>query len=61
MHKNFYLSEKRYVQFRAEAYNVFNNTHFGLPNNNIDDPNFGVISSTQGSPRALQLALRLQF
>jgi hypothetical protein len=61
MHKNFYLSEKRYVQFRAEAYNVFNNTHFGLPNNNIGDPNFGVISSTQGSPRALQLALRLQF
>jgi hypothetical protein len=60
-HKNFYFGEKRYVQFRAEAYNVFNNTHFGLPNNNIGSSNFGVISSTKGSPRLLQVALRVQF
>jgi hypothetical protein len=61
LHKKFYFGENRFVQFRAEAYNVFNNTHFGLPNTNIDDAYFGIIRTTQGSPRSLQLGLRVQF
>ncbi len=61
LHKNFHVGEKRYVQLRAEAYNVFNNTRFGLPNTNIDNATFGIIRTTQGSPRSLQLALRFQF
>ncbi|MBN1570392.1 MAG: TonB-dependent receptor [Acidobacteria bacterium] len=61
IHKRFHIGEKRYVQFRAEAYNVFNNTHFGLPNTDIDSSIFGIIRRTQGSPRSLQVALRLQF
>jgi hypothetical protein len=44
-----------------EAFNVFNNTHFGLPNTTMGNPNFGIIRSTQGAPRSIQLALQLGF
>jgi hypothetical protein len=50
----------RRVQFRAEFFNAFNNTHFGYPNNSIDSPGFGSITSA-GSPRLIQFALRFEF
>jgi hypothetical protein len=61
MHKRFYLGDKKYVQFRVEAYNLFNQTHFDLPTTDITNPNFGIIRTTKGSPRSLQVALRFQF
>jgi len=36
--------------------------YYCLPNNNRQDPNFGIVTSTQaGSERHLQFALRLEF
>jgi len=49
------------VQFRAEAFNLFNTPQFGLPGASIGNPAAPVISSIVGNPRNLQLALRLQF
>jgi hypothetical protein len=59
--KDFPIRETIKIQFRTEAFNVFNTPQFGLPNASIGNPQAGVISSTVGNPRQLQLALRLEF
>jgi hypothetical protein len=59
--KNFSIGERQNVQFRIETYNLLNKVRWGLPGANIDQSNFGIISSTVGTPRALQLGLRYQF
>jgi hypothetical protein len=61
LHKKFAFKETRSLQLRLEAFNVFNRTHFGNPDGNLFDSNFGTIHSTVGTPRALQVALRFQF
>ena len=61
MHKSFRLRQNQAFQIRLEAYNIFNNTRFGLPNTNLDSPEFGRITSTVGNARKMQLALRYQF
>ncbi|MBZ5689446.1 MAG: TonB-dependent receptor [Acidobacteriia bacterium] len=67
--KNFPINEKTKLQFRADAFNVFNHTNFTLPGSSgtadISLPyatggNFGVISSDAG-PRVMQFSLRLEF
>jgi len=60
--KQFRLSEQHTISFRAEAYNLFNNVNFGMPNANLSEPaTFGRISNTIGSSRMLQMALRYDF
>jgi len=62
--KNFPLwSEKYKLQFRAEAYNAFNNVDFSLPSNaNFNGgATFGQITGTSDPARVLQFALRLDF
>ncbi|MDQ1474565.1 MAG: hypothetical protein QOJ99_6045, partial [Bryobacterales bacterium] len=59
--KNFVIREQTRLEFRAEAFNVFNHPQFGLPNQNIGNAQAGMITSTVGNPRQLQMALRLQF
>lgn len=58
--KNFSITESKSLQFRAEFFNVFNHANFGLPNNDISSPNFGIIQSAQ-NPRLIQLALKFLF
>jgi hypothetical protein len=48
------------VEFRIEAFNLFDTVNLGSPNGNRNSVNFGRITSA-GSPRVLQLALRLDF
>ncbi len=59
--KDFPIRESMKLQFRAEAFNLFNTPQFGLPNASIGNSQAGVISSVVGNPRQLQLALRFQF
>lgn len=59
--KDFALTESFKVQFRTEAFNLFNHPQFGQPNGNIGTGQAGQIRSTVGNPRQLQLALRIQF
>lgn len=62
--KNFPLASERYkLQFRAEAYNVFNHPNFGMPDSTLTSPTFGVISGLAGTEpsRVMQFALRFDF
>ncbi len=58
--KNFALSERFNLQFRAEAFNALNHANFEDPGNALGSPNFGVISAAKES-RSLQLGLKLNF
>ena len=62
--KNFPLYGERYkLQFRADAFNVFNHSNFAQPNTNISEGSFGVISDVVGQEpsRVMQFALRFEF
>ena len=49
------------LQFRAEAFNVFNRVQFGYPGMVQGQAGFGVVSSQINNPRLLQFALRINF
>jgi hypothetical protein len=50
------------LEFRAEFYNFPNNHNFDVPTNyGISSTSFGQITGTTGSPRIIQLALRLNW
>ncbi len=60
--KDFLFTERIGVQFRAEATNLTNTPQFGIPDQNLQDSNFGQVTSTfSGSERHIQFALRLHF
>jgi len=62
--KNFYLDDKRYLQFRAEAFNVLNHPNFGIgigQANMADPTNFGKIQFTTSAPRIIELAAKFVF
>ncbi|HWR16890.1 MAG TPA: carboxypeptidase regulatory-like domain-containing protein [Terriglobales bacterium] len=59
--KNFTLPfRESSVQFRAEAFNLFNNVNLSNPNGVMTNAQFGKITSA-GSPRIVQFALRFSF
>ncbi|HKM89028.1 MAG TPA: TonB-dependent receptor [Candidatus Acidoferrales bacterium] len=61
------IHENVNLEFRAEAFNLFNHTEFTQPDTNIFSPTFGQITNTllnadgSRSERILQLAMRLTF
>ena len=67
--KDFNVTERWKLQFRSEAFNLFNTPIFNIPGQNVVDSrllggngNFGKItSSIAGTERRLQFALRLSF
>jgi hypothetical protein len=58
--KNFPIRERYKVQFRAEAFNLFNHPNFNNPNANVSASTFGTITAA-GSPRVIQLSLKAMF
>ena len=54
------LRETVRLQFRAECFNIANHANFGLPDNDLASPNFGRVLEA-GSPRLMQLALKLIY
>jgi hypothetical protein len=58
------ITERFNLEFRAEAFNLFNRVQFGNPNttaNTAAGNTFGIISSQLNTPRPIQLALRLMY
>jgi len=58
--KNFRVTERFNIQFRAESFNILNHANLGLPVADIASPNFGQISVAD-RPRLLQFALKTIF
>jgi hypothetical protein len=72
--REFPIHERLKLQFRAEAFNVFNHPNFGLIDHTLGDPTFGQATATlaaslgvlsplyqTGGPRSMQFALKLIF
>lgn len=59
--KDFSISERFKLQFRAESYNTLNTTSFGYPGTTVTTGSYGRISYTSNSNREIQFALKLLF
>ena len=59
--KRFNFGERRYIQLRAEAFNVLNHPVFGPANTTANNSAFGTITSQANRPRSMQAVLRLVF
>lgn len=60
LHKQFTLSDRGRLEFRAEVFNLANTVNYNLPDAVLTSPNFGQ-ALTAGDPRQIQLALRFSF
>ena len=59
--KNFSVTERLQVQFRAEWFNLANHPIFGFPGTTPGRSNFGAITRQANRPRQTQLALKIIF
>jgi hypothetical protein len=72
--REFPINERMKLQFRAEAFNLFNHPNFGTVDEYFGDPKFGLATGTLanalstesplyqlGGPRSMQFALKLLF
>lgn len=55
------ITEDKRLEFRIEAFNALNYVIFGGPDTAMEDPNFGVVSSTGNSERNVNLAAKFYF
>lgn len=59
--KSFRFGDTSEIEFRGEAANVFNNPSWIVPNQNINQPQFGRITNTAYNSRRIQLGLYYRF
>jgi hypothetical protein len=59
-YKDLPLTKRATLQFRAEFFNIFNHTNYGLPVNNVQSLAFGKILGAN-PPREIQFALKVLF
>ena len=61
VYRGFQITERFNAQFRAEAYNAFNNVNFRPPaSSNINDANYGLINAASPA-RQILLGVRVSF
>ena len=61
--RTFSLKEKAHLEFRAEAFNIFNRVQFGPlgGGTTIGNANFGKWESQANSPRRMQLVAKITW
>ncbi|MGB0009107.1 MAG: carboxypeptidase regulatory-like domain-containing protein [Candidatus Sulfotelmatobacter sp.] len=59
--KDFKIKEKGQIQLRGEIFNLFNTPQFALPNNLVDTPTAGQITSTLHESRQIQVSANFSF
>ena len=59
--KSFRLTERFRIDFRAEAFNLFNRAVFSNPNTNLDGNSFGRVTGQANAARQMQGALKLYW
>ena len=59
LRKNFRVSHYR-LEFRADAFNVFNRVNYNNPQTVVTNSNFGTITTAK-TPREFQFGLRFEF
>lgn len=61
LYKKIPIYEKMSLNFRVEAFNLFNRVQFGVPNTQLGTSTMGWITRQANSPRILQVAGRFTF
>jgi len=59
--KEFTIREGMKLQIRGEFFNFTNTPRFAQPNTSFGDSQFGMVTSTLGSPRHTQIGVRFEF
>jgi len=59
--KEFTIREGMKLQIRGEFFNFTNTPRFAPPNTSFGDSQFGMVTSTLGSPRHTQIGVRFEF
>ena len=58
LYKNIPVHQNMALNFRVEAFNLFNRLQFGVPNGQLGTSTLGWITAQANSPRILQIAGR---
>ena len=61
LYKNIPVHQNMALNFRVEAFNLFNRLQFGVPNGQLGTSTLGWITAQANSPRILQIAGRFSF
>jgi hypothetical protein len=59
--KDFPITERFHLQLRGELFNILNHPQFDLPAATIGQAGVGTITNALGTPRDIQVGLRLRF
>jgi len=59
--KDFKFKESSQLELRGEIFNLFNTPQFALPNNLVDTPTAGQITSTLHNSRQIQVSVNFSF
>jgi hypothetical protein len=59
--RQFAITERVRFTVRAEAFNALNHSNWGEPDNYVNTPQFGTITTAQGPGREIQLSGRISF
>jgi hypothetical protein len=59
--KSLSFSESKRLDFRWEAFNLWNRTTFGTGSTNLDSNSFGLVLNQVNTPRQMQVALKLYW
>jgi len=61
LQRDFRLAGQTKLEFRAEAFNVFNHTNYGTPERFVNTPQFGTVTMAATPARQIQFVARLKF